>query len=1002
MKTLHIVSHTHWDREWYLTFQQFRLKLVHLIDGLLDLLREDINFKYFMFDGQTIILEDYLQMRPEREDELRRYIQRGRIIIGPWYILPDMFLVSPEAHIRNLLEGDRTARRFGPKMMVGYMPDSFGHIGQMPQILSEFGIQSASLWRGVDDQPCEFWWQSPNGSRVFMANLRESYSNGSDLPAGDSRQFVEMLSQKAESLAAHSAASDLLIMHGADHMEPNPLTSTAIGYANSTQSEMKVIHSTLAEYIASAQTSVQSEQLPVVKGELRSSLRAPLLPNVISARMWIKQDNHACETLLEKWTEPFSVFAERTMREVSTGRKFGRSSGSGTTNVDRLSSPAPLIRQAWHLLMENHPHDSICGCSIDQVHKEMKVRFDQVKQIGEELTHQSLAMLSDSIITDRGPKTDQGNISSAVVVFNPSSNSRTDLVNVEINLPVGVEAFDLVDDTGTVIPHEALGTESSELANIVLDSKGLREALTMVNEGRVTGMGVQAFTAQREGQTVNLELILSDSEPNAEAWQRGVRETVALLEDGNINSYHVRARTLPSNKILFSAPHIPALGYRTFHVHTRDLPTVGSMQLNSAVRMLMPFAKTTLGKRLIDRFSKEPTAKPPYRIENEFFMVEANSDCTLTITDKRDDTVYPGLNRFIDTGDRGDEYNYCPVESESEPQKMGTKLWGVRINRSDVRQTIELAIELTIPVQLNPDRKTRSAEGVALDIVTRISLSPGIPRVDIHTEIENNANDHRLRVHFPTGLECDNSENPVSADFDGHFEIVRRSIGVEAIPQTAQTGLWVEKPRPEVPQRAFTDVSNGVRGLMVANRGLPEVEVLKRPDGTAEIAVTLLRCVGWLSRDDLSTRSGHAGPSLETPEAQMSGTWYFDYSVIPHVQGQNTPFPLAYNFVTPLRAAATSLHYGVLPPTGSFIELDSTGFVISCIKETDDGRGWLVRGFNPTGSNHPVSIKPWRPFRSVEFANLAEHKTGPIDVPPGGRVTFNAPPYEIVTLVFSE
>ena len=109
MKTIHIVSHTHWDREWYHTFQQFRLKLVHLIDGLLDILHDDINFKYFMLDGQTIVLEDYLQMRPEREDELRRYIQRGRIIIGPWHILPDMFLVSPEAHIRNLLEGDRTS-----------------------------------------------------------------------------------------------------------------------------------------------------------------------------------------------------------------------------------------------------------------------------------------------------------------------------------------------------------------------------------------------------------------------------------------------------------------------------------------------------------------------------------------------------------------------------------------------------------------------------------------------------------------------------------------------------------------------------------------------------------------------------------------------------------------------------------------------------------------------------------------------------------------------------
>ena len=135
MHTIHLISHTHWDREWHLTFQQFRLKLVHLVDGLLDILDRDAAYEHFMLDGQTIVLDDYLQIRPEREDDLRKYIQNGRVLIGPWYILPDEFLVSPESTIRNLLEGDRGAKRFGPKMRVGYIPDPFGHIGQMPQIL---------------------------------------------------------------------------------------------------------------------------------------------------------------------------------------------------------------------------------------------------------------------------------------------------------------------------------------------------------------------------------------------------------------------------------------------------------------------------------------------------------------------------------------------------------------------------------------------------------------------------------------------------------------------------------------------------------------------------------------------------------------------------------------------------------------------------------------------------------------------------------------------------
>ena len=146
MNTLHLISHTHWDREWYQTFQQFRLHLVHMIDGLLYILDTDPQYQHFMLDGQTIVLEDYLQIRPEREADLRKYIQNGRILIGPWYLMPDEFLVSPEAIIHNFLEGDRIARQFGPKMMVGYIPDTFGHIGQMPQIRAvRSGVSKA--WR---------------------------------------------------------------------------------------------------------------------------------------------------------------------------------------------------------------------------------------------------------------------------------------------------------------------------------------------------------------------------------------------------------------------------------------------------------------------------------------------------------------------------------------------------------------------------------------------------------------------------------------------------------------------------------------------------------------------------------------------------------------------------------------------------------------------------------------------------------------------------------------
>ena len=162
--------------------------------------------------------------------------------------------------------------------------------------------------------------------------------------------------------------------------------------------------------------------------------------------------------------------------------------------------------------------------------------------------------------------------------------------------------------------------------------------------------------------------------------------------------------------------------------------------------------------------------------------------------------------------------------------------------------------------------------------------------MDIHTEVENNAKDHRLRVHFPAPFGVQ------TADHDGHFEVVQRSIG---LPQKGEN--WVEASRPEVPQRAFTDVSNGKIGLMIANRGLPEVEALK--DGShTEIALTLLRCVGWLSRDDMPVRQGHAGPAFETPGGQVLGKWAYDYSIIPHKGDWHEAYQHAYAFETPLRA----------------------------------------------------------------------------------------------------
>ncbi len=600
MLTLYVISHTHWDREWYRTFQQFRLRLIQLVDGLLEILEKDPEFKYFMLDGQTIVLDDYLLMRPEKEQILREHIQQGRIVIGPWHILPDMFLVGPEAHIRNLLEGERTCRKYGSKMLIGYMPDSFGHIAQMPQILQGFGIDVACLWRGVEDAPAEFWWQSPDGSRVLMAYLRESYSNGASLPTDNLPAFAEAIVAQGKSLADHSAVSDQLIMLGNDHMQPPPNTSEAIAYADKILKDTHVIHSTLPQYVAAVQSSVNSIQLPVMEGELRACKRMHLLPGVLSTRMWIKQRNAASENLLTKWVEPFTTFAELTI-----DRRPQTIDHQPPSTVHR---PSSIVRQTWRLLMENHPHDSICGCSIDQVHDEMKIRFDQVDQIGEELTRQSLETLAACVqTTDDGPQTMVNRLSS-IVVFNPQPFPRTDTVNVEINLPPNTTGFEITDETGSVLPHETLGLGAQELINTTLNPADFRATFGMVNEGRVTGLGIRAFDLRRDGPTARLDVVFTESEPDKAIWERGVKETQALLDDPTVTTFHVRARTADLAKVGFSAPEIPGLGWRAFAVRAKEshaTPTGLSPVARAVLPLVGRIAGTSVGQSLIGRLQSD-------------------------------------------------------------------------------------------------------------------------------------------------------------------------------------------------------------------------------------------------------------------------------------------------------------------------------------------------------------------------------------------------------------
>ncbi len=458
---VYVVSHTHWDREWYQAFQGFRTRLVYMIDELIETMERDPEYRHFNLDGQTIVLGDYLEIRPENEARLRALVQAGRIRIGPWYAMPDEFLVSGESLLRNLAKGVRIARSWGVEPLgCGYIPDIFGHNSQFPQILRGFGIDNAVFFRGFGDCPtAEVWWEGADGSRVLGLKLSEdrSYSDfffAVRWPFSD-RDFAyepaELIRRTKEFLAykRKRATTDITVaLDGVDHVEVEQRLPWILKTLNESDLGVCFVHADLEQYIAAIKGKVGD--LRVYKGEQRApgdkGVSNNVLANTLSSRVHLKQMNHDGETLLEKWAEPWGVFA------MLEGRAY----------------PKSFLAKAWEYLIQNHAHDSICGCSIDQVHQDMVGRFDQSRLIGEQMIKEQLAFLSNHI--DAGGSDGQF----LLTVFNASQDPVDGVFEVEVSLPAGTDAavrlplrgctsFKIYDHETNEVPYQVLEVERNRV-----------------------------------------------------------------------------------------------------------------------------------------------------------------------------------------------------------------------------------------------------------------------------------------------------------------------------------------------------------------------------------------------------------------------------------------------------------------------------------------------------------------------------------------------------------
>lgn len=466
-KKVHIISHSHWDREWYMPFEQHHMRLVTLIDELLDMIQKEPTFDSFHLDGQTIILDDYISVRPDREKELRKAIADGKLQIGPFYILQDDFLISGESNIRNILIGLEESYKWGNPVPMGYFPDTFGNMGQAPQLLLKSGISTAAFGRGVkttgagntaeydekySSKFSEMWWQSPDGSKVFTILFANWYSNGNEIPVEKVSAKV-FWDKKLAEVEQYASTNQLLMMNGSDHQPLQKNILKAIEVANQLYPDYEFIHSNFKEYL-SAVTEEIPDDLSTIEGELTSQETDGwyTLANTASARIYLKQRNTDVQRQLENLTEPLASMAYEVVGEY----------------------PHDQLNYAWKLLLQNHPHDSICGCSVDEVHQEMLVRFSKSLEVGKYLAQEALTVLTNEIDTSSFSPN-----SRPFVLFNTSGHERTEVIEREIEwlkvpFTVGggesVQNFDeleefslpplkIVDYLGREIEGEILGTE---------------------------------------------------------------------------------------------------------------------------------------------------------------------------------------------------------------------------------------------------------------------------------------------------------------------------------------------------------------------------------------------------------------------------------------------------------------------------------------------------------------------------------------------------------------
>jgi mannosylglycerate hydrolase len=868
-----IVPHTHWDREWYSPFQTFRLRLVKLLDALLPMLENDLSYSRFLLDGQTAVLDDYLEIRPEAAATLDRLAAAGRLSIGPWMVLMDEFMVSGETMIRDLQFGIERGAQLGGVMDVGYLPDMFGHVAQMPQILRLAGLEHAVVWRGVPAavEHTAFWWEAPDGSRVRAEYLYGSYSNGRDIPDDAKRLVLRARDYEAELGSAR--LGDMLFMNGTDHQMPQPWLGRVVQEANAVQDEYEFVVSSLPEYVATQPV----KGLVTVHGELRSGARANLLMGVGSNRVDVHRACATAERALEKRAEPLAALF--------------------TAAADY---PHALAALGWKQLILNSAHDSSCACSNDEVVDQVLVRYYEARQIGDGLASEALKVPAREVDAPGG----------ATLVVNPTARRRNGLVDARVP---GSGPCHFVGPDGAARPTQHLADTQAEGFQTVVTEQKVRWVLNLMRGTEFMGRQISTYdvTAPSDPNGDGMyDVVMREAAPAAPLVDliELKEQMLALGEAGN--TLRIVLEPAPVRHVVFDTGALDGFGWTTFTVVEGEGPSgpasaTASGLANETVRVTIDPATGT------------------YAIDAAGLHLD-------------------GCGRLVDGGDGGDTYNYSPPATDlvvDRPVAVRVEV----LEPGPVRARVLVESTYELPANAVGDERAcsqRSADTVRCTVRTTLELRAGEHFLRVAHEIDNQARDHRLRVHFPL-------PSPVAhSDAECAFAVVTRGL-------TAEGGIH-EYALPTFPSRRFVDASNGSAGLALVHDGLLEYEVT---EGGTEIALTLLRATGYLSRLEPSLRPNPAGPPQLLHGPQMLGTQRCEYAVLVHEGDWRAAdcYGAADEFLVPLeRTRVSPSTTRTRPASGAALRVD--GAEVSAVTRVPGG-ALQVRVFRTAAEPGPVSIE---------------------------------------------